>query len=343
MSTKNEKVGVLLVNLGTPDSPQTKDVRKYLREFLMDERVIDIPFLPRFVLVNGIIAPFRSPKSAKEYQKVWTKNGSPLLIHGLAAEKLLQEKLGKNFIVSLGMRYQNPSIKIALDKFKDKGISKLIVLPLYPQYASATTGSTVQKVYEEVNKWQIIPSMTIINQFLEHPSFIKAWVSIAKKIMEEDNYDHYLFSYHGLPERQIKKGSCSNYCQLNDKCCSTFHSKNQYCYRAQCFETTRLLTEALNIPEDKYTICFQSRLGKQPWIQPYAEDTIHQVIKNGHKKVLTFSPAFVADCLETTIEVGEEYKELFMELGGEKWQLVDSLNSHEDWISCLQDLVLENQ
>lgn len=343
MSTKNEKVGVLLVNLGTPDSPQTKDVRKYLREFLMDERVIDIPFLPRFVLVNGYIANFRSPKSAKEYQKVWTKDGSPLLIHGLAAEKLLQEKLGKNFIVSLGMRYQNPSIKIALDKFKDKGISKLIVLPLYPQYASATTGSTVQKVYEEVNKWQIIPSMTIINQFLEHPSFIKASASIAKKFMEEDDYDHYLFSYHGLPERQIKKGSCSNYCQLNDKCCSTFHSKNQYCYRAQCFETTRLLTEALNIPEDKYTICFQSRLGKQPWIQPYAEDTIHQVIKNGHKKVLTFSPAFVADCLETTIEVGEEYKELFMELGGEKWQLVDSLNSHEDWISCLQDLVLENQ
>lgn len=343
MSTKNQKTGVLLVNLGTPDSPKTKDVRKYLREFLMDERVIDIPFLPRFLLVNGIIAPFRSPKSAKEYQKVWTENGSPLLIHGLATEKLLQEKLGENFIVSLGMRYQNPSVNVALDKFKDKGINKLIVLPLYPQYASATTGSTVQKVYEEVNKWQIIPSMTIINQFLEHPSFIKAWTNIAKKFLEKDNYDHYLFSYHGLPERQIKKGSCSNYCQLSEKCCSTFHSKNQYCYRAQCFETTRLITKSLGIPEEQYTVCFQSRLGRDPWIQPYTEDTIHKVIEKGHKKVLTFSPAFVADCLETTVEVGEEYKEIFMELGGEKWQLVDSLNSHEDWISCLEDLVLENQ
>ncbi|MCP4521995.1 MAG: ferrochelatase [Cytophagales bacterium] len=339
---KSKKTGVLLVNLGTPDSPKTKDVRKYLREFLMDERVIDIPSLPRFLLVNGIIAPFRSPKSAKEYQKVWTDEGSPLLIHGLATEKLLQEKLGKDFIVSLGMRYQSPSIRTALDKFKDQGIDKLIVVPLYPQYASATTGSSVQKVYEEVNKWQIIPTMNVVNQFLEHPSFINAWIDVAKPYLEEDTYHHYVFSYHGLPERQIKKGSCANYCQLSEKCCSTYHSKNQYCYRAQCFETTRLLTTALGIKEEDYTVCFQSRLGKDPWIQPYTEDVIHQLVEKGKKKVLAFSPAFVSDCLETTIEVGEEYRDEFLELGGEKWQLVDSLNSNESWIQCLQDIVLEN-
>ncbi len=342
MSLKNQKTGVLLVNLGTPNSPNTKDVRVYLREFLMDERVIDIPFIFRFLLVNGIIAPFRSPKSAKEYKKVWTDKGSPLLLHGLATEKLLQEKLGKNFIVSLGMRYQNPSIQVALEKFKDKGIKKLIVIPLYPQYASATTGSSVQKVYEEVNKWQIIPTMNIVNQFLEHPSFIKASANIGQKFLEEDQYDHFVFSYHGLPERQIRKGSCDNYCQLNDKCCSTYHSKNQYCYRAQCFETTRLLASALDIDEKDYTVCFQSRLGKDPWIQPYTEDVIKKLREKGHKKVLAFSPAFVSDCLETIIEVGEEYRDEFLELGGEKWQLVDSLNDHPDWINCLSDLVLEN-
>jgi ferrochelatase len=237
------------------------------------------------------------------------------------------------------MRYQNPGIKSVLPHFKDKGFKRLIVIPLYPQYASSSSGSTMEEVMNALKGWEVIPEIKLISQFFDHPFFIKAFAEIGRKYMAREHYDHYLFSYHGLPEHQIIKSSCDNYCRLGD-CCSIFHSKNQYCYRAQCFETTRLLVQVLGIKKEDHTICFQSRLGKTPWIKPYTDEVIKQ-LAGRRKRVLVFSPAFVADCLETTIEIGIEYKKLFLEHGGEVWQLVESLNVHPAWVECLKKMVIE--
>ena len=333
------KTGVLIINLGTPDSPCVGDVRKYLREFLMDRRVIDIPFWRRFLLINFIIAPFRAPQSAKGYHELWGPKGSPLKVYGLELEGLLQQALGESFDVKLAMRYQSPSISSVLSHFKDKGFKQLIVIPLYPQYASSSSGSTMEEVMKELKAWEVIPEIKLISQFFDDPLFIKSFVEIGKKYIVKGQYDHYLFSYHGLPEHQILKSSCDHYCRLGD-CCSVYSSKNQYCYRAQCFETTRLLVKELGIKKEDYTICFQSRLGKTPWIKPYTDEIIKQLPGRGIKKVLVFSPAFVADCLETTVEIGIEYKKLFLEHGGESWQLVESLNIDPMWVECLKQMVL---
>ncbi len=335
------KTGVLLVNLGTPDSPNVTDVRKYLREFLMDGRVIDVPYVLRWALVNLIIAPFRAPKSAKIYKELWTENGSPLKIYGLSNEKALQEKLGEAYIVKLAMRYQNPSIHSKLEEFKVSGINKLIVIPMFPHYASASTGSVFEKVFTELSAWQVMPEVRIVNYFYHYPRLIDGFVENAKKYMQEHNYEHFLFSYHGLPERQIRKGDChGDVCKFST-CCNQITPKNQHCYRAQCFETTRLLVKKLGLKEGTYTTSFQSRLGRDPWIKPYSDLIIKELAESGIKSILTFSPAFVADCLETTIEIGEEYRELFEENGGEKWQLVESLNDSENWIELLSELVKE--
>ncbi|MFY0591506.1 ferrochelatase [Roseivirga sp.] len=333
-----EKIGVLIVNLGTPDSPATKDVRKYLREFLMDGRVIDIPVIPRFLLVNGIIAPLRAPKSAKEYRKLWVERGSPLKFYGFDVRDLLQKALGDDYKVTLAMRYQSPSIEEGLNELKSENVKRIIVIPLFPQYASASTGSVSEKVNELVSKWQIIPSVSHINQFMDHPKFLEAFANNGKTFMEKQEYDHVIFSYHGLPERHIKKGSVGNQCQLGS-CCSVLHERNRYCYRAQCFYTSRELAKRLGLKEDDYTTTFQSRLGKDPWIKPYTDEVLKDLPGKGIKKALVFSPAFISDCLETTIEVGEEFKEEFIEAGGEVWDLVPSLNDSDTWIECLEDLV----
>ncbi|PWJ38456.1 ferrochelatase [Sediminitomix flava] len=335
------KTGVLLVNLGTPDSPEVPDVRKYLREFLMDKRVIDISYWKRWMLVNMIIAPFRAPKSAKEYKKLWTENGSPLLYYGVKVKSLLQEQLGEEFHVALGMRYQSPSIEGALTELKAQGVHKIIVVPLFPQYASATVGSVTDKVMELVKNWQIIPDMDFIDHFHDHPMFINAFAEIGKSYLKKKDYDHVIFSYHGVPERQIIKAATDTCCKLKDATCACNQEQNIYCYRSACFHTTKLLAEALGLKDDQYSVCFQSRLGKDPWIQPYTEDVIIDLAKAGKKKVLAYSPAFIADCLETTLEVGEEYKEVFEENGGEEWDLVESLNEHPLWIDCLEQLVKE--
>jgi ferrochelatase len=334
------KTGVLLVNLGTPDSPSTSDVRKYLREFLMDGRVIDIPFWKRWLLVNLIIAPFRAPKSSKVYRELWQERGSPLLFYGLDLRDLLQQALGNDFKVVLGMRYQNPSIESVLSELRS--MSKIIVIPLFPQYASASTGSVHQKVMEIVGHWPTLPDIDFISNFLNEPLFIEAFAELARPYMNNTSFDHFVFSYHGVPERQIKASSIDNYCQINERCCATYHLKNRYCYRAQCFQTSRLLAEALQIPEEKYTVAFQSRLGKNPWIKPYTDQVIQEFPNKKIKKVLAFSPSFIADCLETTIEVGDEFSEIFLEAGGAQWQLVESLNDSPTWVECLKTLVLKH-
>jgi protoporphyrin/coproporphyrin ferrochelatase len=333
--------GVLIVNLGTPDSPSVPDVRKYLREFLMDGRVIDFPAVPRWMLVNLIIAPFRAPKSAKIYKELWTEKGSPLKIYGQANEKQLQAALGDEYVVKLAMRYQSPSIESGLAEFKQMGLNNIIVIPFFPQYASASTGSVYEEVMRIVTKWQIIPEIRIKNYFYNYPKFIKAFADNGRKHLEKESFDHIVFSYHGLPARQIRKGDCTGkVCQLGS-CCDTIHAMNQHCYRAQCFETTRLLVAELGLKEGTYTTCFQSRLGRDPWVQPYTDDVVKELAAKGVKRVLAYSPAFVSDCLETTIEVAEEYKEIFEEKGGEHWVLVESLNDSEAWVDLLVDLVKE--
>jgi ferrochelatase len=338
-SLNESKIGVLLVNLGTPDSTSIPDVRKYLREFLLDPRVIDIPTIPRQLLVNGIIAPFRAPKSAKAYKAVWdAKTGSPLKHYSLEVERHLQERLGNKYVVKLAMRYQNPSIDAAIDSFKKLPLEEIIVVSLFPQYASATTGSVVEAVSKRLNKWQTIPSVRYINRFFDDPKFIHAFAEVAKPYLSEHKYEKVLFSYHGLPERQIRKGDALNVCKLGE-CCNTYGAKNQWCYRAQCFATTRLLVEALGLEEGTYMTTFQSRLGNDPWIKPYTEETIRELRKQGIQSVAVMSPAFVADCLETIEEIGGEYKELFEELGGEHWQLIPSLNDSPLWIEALGELI----
>lgn len=335
------KTGVLLVNLGTPDSPSVPDVRKYLREFLMDKRVIDIPFISRWLLVNLIIAPFRAPKSAKTYRELWEDRGSPLMFHGLDLKEKLIKQLNEDFVVALGMRYQSPSIASALDELLAAHVKKIIVLPLFPQYASATTGSVMEQVMDDIKGRLLIPELEFISKYPDNEGMIRTFAMLGKKYMDKMQYDKVIFSYHGLPERQIRKSSIDGYCQLNAKCCATYHTKNQFCYRAQCFLTSRKLAEELGLKEDQYSVFFQSRLGKDPWIQPYAEDEIRRMAKEGIKKILIFSPAFTADCLETTLEVGDEFKELFIEEGGEEWQLVESLNAQDMWVESLKKMVME--
>jgi ferrochelatase len=337
----NPKIGVLLVNLGTPDSPSVPDVRKYLREFLMDERVIDVPLWNRWPLVNLIIAPFRSPKSAKIYQELWLPEGSPLKIYGVSNEKVMQETLGDGYVVKLAMRYQNPSLPAAINEFKKLNLQKIIVIPFFPQYASASTGSVHQRIFELMSDWQTIPEIHFVNYFYNHPLYIQGFVNNAQKFIAKTNYDHFVFSYHGLPARQMEKACFGKKCG-KDVCEKEITEKNFHCYKAQCFETSRLLAAKLGLHENQYTTCFQSRLGRSEWIKPYTDDIIKDLAKKGIKRVLAFSPAFVADCLETTIEVGEEYKEMFVEHGGEQWDLVESLNESPIWIELLHDLVKKN-
>lgn len=334
-----KKIGVLLIQLGTPDSPKTSDVRRYLSEFLNDPRVIDIPWLPRTLLVNGIIVPFRAPKSAKVYKELWDfGNGvSPLITHTQAVKELLQGRFeGDDVTIEVAMRYQNPSMESVLDRMRKANYDQIVILPLFPQFASASTGSAVEKAMNIIRKWWVIPDISVISQFYDHPGYIDAVVDRAKEFNLSD-YDHVLFSYHGLPERQVDKVYNDGLCK--DHACETeITDDNRFCYKATSYATTRIVAEKLGLSEKDYTVCFQSRLDKK-WLEPFSDKVVEEWGKKGARKLLVFSPAFVADCLETIIEIGEEYQEIFEEHGGEKVQLVPSSNDHPRFIDCLEDLV----
>ncbi len=333
------KEAILIINLGTPNSPETGDVRTYLTQFLNDRRVIDISAIGRFFLVNFIIVPFRSSKSAKLYKNIWTKEGSPLLIHTKVLSEKLQKEMGDNYIVDFAMRYQNPGIKPVLNKLRKESPTKITIIPLYPQYASSSTGSTLELVMKEIAGWEVIPNVNLISNFFNDQGFIDSIVEQGKK-HDLNAYDHILFSYHGLPERQIKKASehyGNNTCSFGN-CCDTVTKNNQFCYRANCFATTRELVKHLNIPEGKYTSTFQSRLDDK-WLKPYSDKVIEELAKKGVKKLLVFSPAFVADCLETLYEIGTEYDEIFKHHGGESVTLVHSLNANDTWVKALKNLI----
>jgi ferrochelatase len=338
-----KKTGVLLIQLGTPDSPSVKDVRKYLTEFLNDPRVIDIPWLPRKLLVNGIIVPFRAPKSAKIYKELWDfGNGvSPLITHTESLKNLIQAKFEEqNVTFEIAMRYQNPSMDSVLERMKKALYDQIIIIPLFPQYASASTGSAIEKAMDIIKKWWVIPEVKVVSQFYDNTSFIDAIVDRAKHFNLKD-YDHILFSYHGLPVRQVDKVYEGETDLCSDQPCEAeINAFNKYCYKATSFATTRLIAEKLGITEKDYTVCFQSRLDKK-WLEPFSDKVVEEWGKKGAKKLLVFSPAFVADCLETIIEIGEEYQEIFEKFGGEKIQLVPSTNDHPKFVECIEELVKE--
>ena len=275
------KTGVLLVNLGTPDSPSVGDVRSYLSQFLNDPRVIDIPWLLRKMLVNLIIVPFRAPKSAKIYQKLWTANGSPLLFYSKRVKELLQIELRDTHDVYLAMRYKNPSIPSVLEEMRRKNYSKIIVVPMFPQYASASTGSAQEEVMRVMSKWWVIPDVQFISQYYDHPLFIEAFAERGRKY-NVDDYDHVVFSYHGLPERQVDKVYTEGLCK-DHNCEDEITEENKFCYKATCYATTRLLAAKLNIPKEKYTVSFQSRLDEK-WIKPFSDVCCKRMWSEGHEK-----------------------------------------------------------
>lgn len=347
MSQPILKTGVLLINLGTPDDTSLSSIRRYLREFLLDPRVIDLPTIPRYLLVNGLIVPFRSPKTAKAYQKIWQENGSPLRIHSQALADKARSLLGDNHQVELAMRYGNPSIQNAVTKLNH--CQKIIILPLFPQYSSAATGSAIEKAMSELGKQWNIPSINIIDQFYAHPDFIRALASSIKPYIDSaadansnTKTDKFLLlSYHGLPERHIDKSNCKASCS-RIKPCPAMSTQNHFCYRAQCFATSKLLANQLGLNSDQYKTTFQSRLGKLPWIQPYTDDVLPKLIQRDIKKLVVACPAFTADCLETLEEIGMEAKKQWLELGGESFELVPCLNSADQWVSCVANFIKQN-
>jgi len=335
-----KRTGVLLIQLGTPDSPKTSDVRRYLSEFLNDKRVIDLPWLGRKMLVNGIIVPFRAPKSAKIYQQLWDLSNqvSPLITHSVNTQNKLQKRFDNEEVtVHLAMRYQNPSMYDVMEEMRKENYDHIVILPLFPHYASASSGSAYELAMTLISKWWVIPQVSLVEQFWDNDGYIDAIVDRAKQFNIED-YDHVLFSYHGLPVRQLDKvyqeeGLCEDH-----SCESEITDTNKFCYKATCYGTTRLIANKLNIPEENYTVCFQSRLTKN-WVTPYADEVVEERAKKGDKKILVFSPAFVADCLETLIEISDEYQEIFEENGGDKVQLVPSTNDHDRFIDGLESLI----
>ncbi|SMF49177.1 ferrochelatase [Pseudobacteriovorax antillogorgiicola] len=333
------KIGLLLVNLGTPDSTEVRDVRRYLREFLMDPKVINLPVVFRAMLVYGIILPFRPKKSAAAYKEVWTPEGSPLLVHGQDLKTKLIPQLGDEICVELAMRYGNPSLEKGIESLLSQGVERIVVFPLYPQYAAATTGSTVEKVFDILAKRWNVPPVTIASDYFDHPLFIDAFAKVAKPQIDEFKPDHVLLSYHGLPESHVAntdEGPCSYL--KGGNCCDMITAKNRYCYRAQCFATSRALAEALGLKADKHTVAFQSRLGRAEWIKPYTADKVKELADRGVKRLAVMCPAFVADCLETLEEIGMGIREDFKSYGGEDLRLVTSLNSEVVWVQAVTEI-----
>ena len=328
--------GVLLINLGTPRSPATGDVRRYLREFLMDPRVLDMPALPRWLLVNGVIAPFRAPRSAAAYQKIWSPDGSPQLAHGIALRDALAAELGAGFAVELGMRYAEPGLAGALARLRERGAVRAIVQPLFPQWAESSFGSAVARI-RELSRGL---ALEILPEFFAAPGFIAALAEVTRSRLAAFRPDHVLFSYHGLPERHMRAADpTGSHCLASADCCHALGSANAHCYRAQCFATTRALAAELGLAEEAHSLSFQSRLGRDPWIKPYTDLRLPELAAAGVKRLAVLCPSFVADCLETLEEVGIRGAEQWHSLGGEALELVPCVNAHPAFVRFLAERV----
>ncbi len=332
--------GVLLVNLGSPDSPTAKDVKPYLDEFLMDERVIDVPKLLRNLLVRGIILQTRPKKSAKAYQKIWWEEGSPLIVISERFQQKVQEQT--NVPVALGMRYGSITIKAALQELKDKGVDEVLLVPLYPHYAMSSYETVVVKTMEEQQQHYPEMKLTTLPAFYKHKDYIKVLSEKIAAELSNFEYDHILFSYHGIPERHIRKSDPTKYhCKIDGSCCSINSVAHHTCYRHQCYDTTALVQEALNLPEEKISTSFQSRLAGDPWLKPYTDFEFERLAKEGKTRLAVITPAFVSDCLETLEEIAMEGKEQFEEAGGKAYKHIPCLNDGDGWVRLMANWIGE--
>jgi ferrochelatase len=333
---------VLLINLGTPDAPETAPVREYLREFLMDPYVIDIPGPLRWLMVNLLILPRRPAQSAAAYRKIWSGEGSPLLFHTRALTERLRERIPEMHRIEFGMRYGQPSIRSAIESLLSSGIDRLIVIPLYPQYSLAATESSITEVKRVLRALGSSIPLQIPREFHTHRGFITAFAEVGRARLAEFRPDHALFSFHGLPERQILRTDPSGaHCLKDSSCCDAVGERNRQCYRAQAHATARAIALELKLAPSHYSVSFQSRLGRTPWIRPYTDIRFGELVKSGVKRLAVFCPAFVADCLETLEEIQIRGREQFRSLGGEELLLIPSLNSEPAWVRAVAELVRE--
>jgi len=334
--------GLLLVNLGTPDAPSTGAVRRYLREFLWDRRVIDINPVGRALLLYGVILPFRPRRSAHAYQQIWTPAGSPLLLHSQALTAATAQALGPGWRVELAMRYGKPSIRSALERLfapDAPPLERLVVLPLYPQYASSSTGSSLEKVLDELAPRTVVPALQLVQDFYDHPGFLDAVAAVARPELERFRPDHVLVSFHGLPERQVKAcDPTGRHCLAAATCCDAIVAANTRCYRAQSFSTARAVAGRLGLGADGWSIGFQSRLGRTPWIRPFTDEVLVELAKAGKRRLAVLTPSFTADCLETLEEIGLRAKASFVAAGGEDLLQVPCVNAHPRWVEAVVDL-----
>ena len=332
------KTAVVLINVGSPDSSSTKDVRKYLSEFLNDPRVMDIPWLLRKILVNLVIVPFRASGSAKRYRMLETEEGFPQIHYGGVVREKLQRLLGEEYRVYTAMRYGSPGLGEVTRQILDGDYQTVVAIPLFPQYASCTTGTALSLIMGELQAREVIPELRFVSSFYDHPGFVRAF---AERIRASGyrEYDHIVFSYHGLPLRQIRKVH-PNIDPSGCLCETEFPAHGRYCYKAASYETTRLLASELGLGPADYSVAFQSRMSSG-WTAPFTDDLLVQKAGEGVADVLVVAPSFVADCLETTVELGVEYKELFLQAGGKKLSYVESLNDMDKWVEVLKGLVTQ--
>ena len=326
--------GALLINLGSPESPNPRDVKKYLGEFLMDERVIDLAKPLRTFLVKGIILNTRPKKSAKAYKKIWWKEGSPLIVLSQRLQEAVQKKV--SVPIGLAMRYGTPSIEQGIKELVDQGVDEIMLIPLYPQFAMATT-ETILVLAENIRD-EKYPDLefTVLPPFSNHPDYVRVLSESIQEYLKDKDWEHLLFSYHGIPERHIRKSDVTkSHCKIDKSCGQAASKAHQYCYRHQCYETTRQVAEYLGLKEDRFSTSFQSRLGVDPWLQPYTDQTVARFAKKGTKKMAIVTPAFVSDCLETLEEIGMEAVEDFEEKGGEELHVVPCINTRKDWVNVM--------
>lgn len=334
-----DRRGLLLMNLGTPDAPTTRAVRRYLREFLSDPRVIDIHPMAQWLLLNLGILVFRPRKSAKQYRSIWEERGSPLLLRSLDFTQKLALELAGEFEVELGMRYGNPSLEQALQRLKAKKVNSITLMPLYPQYAASSTSSSLEKAYRLIGKaWDVLPTR-VVPPFFDQPGYLDALAAVAAPAIRQSRAQHVLFSFHGLPERHIRKSDpTGSHCLASPQCCDQIGAANFNCYRAQAFYTAREAARRLGIPAPGFSVSFQSRLGRTPWIRPYTDLWVPELAGRGVHRLAVLCPAFVADCLETLEEIGIRARESFRSAGGEELILVPCMNDHSAWVRAAADL-----
>ena len=331
---------VLLLNLGTPAEPTAGGLRDFYKYFFADPYVFDFNPLLLWLLRNMIIIPFRAPRVAKDYASIWMDQGSPLKVYADRMQHSVQEsfdKRGDEVIVVNGMAYSEPFVWDVMQELERREVTDLLLLPMFPQYSTATTASIFNQVKIAAEKWQNQPNLIIVDSLFQEPAFIRAWSIVVTKHLQVEQFDHVIFSYHGVPEKTIKKSDDANVCEFGD-CCKQLDENNRYCYRAQCIQTTEAIVQALGWENVNYSVAFQSRFGPLPWLQPYLDEHLKSLLDEEQKRIAVITPSFISDCLETLFEIGREYRGEFLEAGGETFELIPNLNDDQAWFNSVFEI-----